>query len=128
LASDKDSSHSPGRQRAGKPPQVPEQQSVTAVQGAPAGAHAARQASLPETLGAQMPGQQSVARAQGRPAARQEPGIAQRELASQVAALSQHSVGFLHASPVALHPGVSAQRSTPSGTVRQVPEQQSSFD
>ena len=98
------------------------------MQGAPAGAQASRQASLPEVLGPQMPEQQSEARAQGRPAPRQEPGTEQRELASQVAALSQHSVGFLHASPVALHPGVSAQRSTPSGTVRQVPEQQSSFD
>ena len=61
-------------------------------------------------------------------AARQAPAIEQRPLASQVAELSQHSLVLLQASPVALHLGVSAQRSTPSGTVLQVPEQQSSFD
>jgi hypothetical protein len=34
----------------------------------------------------------------------------------------------LHACPVALHPGLSEHRSTPSGTLRQAAEQQSSFD
>jgi hypothetical protein len=98
------------------------------VQGAPSGAQTARQASLPAVLGEQIPEQQSAAREQGRPSARQAPAMEQWELASQLAALSQQSVGFLHAAPVALQPGTSAQRSTPSGTVRQVPEQQSSFD
>jgi len=52
----------------------------------------------------------------------------QRLLALHTAMASQHSPDFLHRMPVALQPGTSAQRRTPSGTVRQVPEQQSSLD
>jgi hypothetical protein len=117
-----------GRQRAGKPPQTAPQQSALAVHGAPSGAQASRQASAPERLGVQTPEQQSLDRAQGRPEPRHDVAVTQRPLSSHVAVLAQHSPDFLHDSPVDLQPGWSAQRSTPSGTLRQTPEQQSSFD
>jgi hypothetical protein len=116
----------PDRQRAGKPLQVSEQQSGPVVQGAPVGAQASRQASFPEVLGVHTPEQQSAARAQGRPAIRQAATLQCPSLSHRVPL--QHSDAFLHGSPADLHPGASAQRSTPSGTLRHVPEQQSSFD
>ena len=117
-----------GKQRAGKPPQLPAQQSAGPVHGAPVGAQASRQASLPVRLGTQTPEQQSVGRAHIRSALRQTLAVEQRLSALHRAAASQHSAVFLQATPVALQPGTSAQRRTPSGTDRQVPEQQSSLD
>ena len=72
--------------------------------------------------------QQSVANEHGRPALRQAPATWQRWSALHRAAASQQSLEFLHSIPVALQPFTSEQRRTPSGTERQVPEHQSSFD
>jgi hypothetical protein len=117
-----------GKQRAGNPAQGPAQQSVLAVHGAPVGAQASRQASFPVKLGAHTPEQQSAAREHGRSAGRHTLVDEHRESALHTAVASQHSADFLQAAPMALQPGASAQRRTPSGTVRQVPEQQSSSD
>jgi len=92
------------------------------------GAQESRQASLPVRLGAHTAEQQSVASAHGRPPVRQTLATWQRLSALHTAAASQQSVDFLHATPVALQPFTSAQRRIPSGTERQVPEQQSSLD
>lgn len=105
-----------------------EQQSAAAVQGAPSGAQASRHARRPVRLGAHTPEQQSRASLQERPAFRHASPAVHRPLTSQVAESSQHSSFFLHDSPVDLQPGLSSHRSTPWGTLRHTPEQQSSFD
>jgi len=99
-----------------------------AVHGAPTGAQEPRQASLPVRLGTHRPEQQSAANEHDRPPVRQTAATWQWWLALHTAAASQQSLGFLHSIPVALQPFKSAQRRTPSGTERQVPEQQSSLD
>lgn len=115
------------RQRAGKPPQLPKQQSAPVVQEAPGGAQASRHASFPVVLGVHMPEQQSTVKAQGRPASRHSATVQCPWLSQVVPA--QHSDAFLHGSPAPLHPfGASSHRNTPSGTLRHLPEQQSSFD
>jgi hypothetical protein len=121
-----------GRQTAfpGSPPQAPTQQSLVAAQGAPTGAHEARQARAPVVSGKQNPEQHWSGSAQpcpsgsqvavGAPWHRDTPTAAGRHV---IAPMPQQSVLFWHRSPTRRQP-MDLHRATPSGPAAHMPEQQ----
>jgi hypothetical protein len=131
----------------GGPAQVPAQQSSVAEQGAPGGAQALRQVSVPPESGTQKPPQHSARTAQENPAARQvEPEAAPRQRSVPVSSArqavgppEQQSDAWAQRSPMArqppgfviiiiIGPGAGPQRAVPSGPDMQTPEQQPALD